>query len=215
MSKKIDVANQLRTQIEAAAEQKYPLKAVEMKIAAALLQDGRFEGHLSEEELTSVIRNVVYSRFANQRIAGRDIALVHNIVSIQVKLVEHEVRIGFLVHIHKPIVAFLRFRYTLIDDESPGRNRIILKRGSLKIRKDTRRFDMKSKAALASIDVENIARKELADLCGILKTTFQVQLEEAGIVGEIGDIQLSVGEGCLEVCLEADVRAKQALTPIS
>ena len=206
MSKQSEAADQLRTQIEAAASQQYPLDAVELKIAASLLEDGRFKGHLNEQELTNVIRNVVYSRFANQRIRGLDIALVHNIPSIRVQLRRKEVHVSFLVHIHRPIIAFLRFRYVLVDDVPPGCKKITMKRGSLTIGKDTRRFDIKAKAALAAIDVEAMARDELADLAGILKGTILDQMKGVGITGEISEIELNVGEGCLDVYLEGDVQ---------
>jgi hypothetical protein len=210
VSKKSEVADQLRAQIEGAASQQYPLDAIELKIAASLLEDGHFKGHLNEQELTNVIRNVVYARFANQRIGGRDISLVHNVASIRVQLSNEEVHVSFLVHIHSPIIAFLRFRYVLVDDDLPGCKKITMKRGSLSIRKDTRRFDIKAKAALATIDVEAIARDELADLAGILKGALLDQMKCVGISGEISEIELNVGEDCLDVYLEGDVQMEKA-----
>ena len=210
MSKKSEVADQLRTQIGAAAIQQYPLEAVELKIAASLLEDGRFKGHLNEHELTNIIRNVIYARFANQRIGGRDISLVHNVASIRVHLSNEEVQVSFLVHINSPIIAFLRFRYVLVEDVPPGCKKITMKRGSLSIRKDTRRFDIKAKAALAAIDVEAIARDELAYLAGILKSNLLDQMKYVGISGEISEIELNVGEDCLDVYLEGDVQIDDA-----
>ncbi len=206
------VVEQLRAQIEAAANQEYSFEAVELKIAAALLEQGIFSGHLDEQELTSVIRNVVYNRFANQRIGGRDIDLVHNIPAIDVTVSGEEVNVSFLVHIHKPIVAFLRFRYVLTNDPFSDPNRIQLKRGSLSIRKDTRRFDLKARAALAAFDIESIARDELTDLAVILRTTLSDQMNGYGISGDISEIRLVIGDNCLEVYLEGDYRLVEPLS---
>jgi len=199
------VAEQLRKQIESAATEEYSFQAVEMKIVAGLLEQGSFSGHLNEQELTSVIRNVVYARFADQHIGGRELNLVHNIPAIKVTLSGGEAKVSFLVHLHKPITAFLRFRYVLTNDPFSDRRGIRLKRGTLSVRKDTRRFDFKAKAALAAIDVECIAREELTDLGAILKRTLSVQMRENGISGEISDIQLEIEESLLAVYLVGDV----------
>ncbi|MGB3716655.1 MAG: hypothetical protein WA996_19720 [Candidatus Promineifilaceae bacterium] len=206
MTQNSKVAEQLRAQIEAAACQEYSFEAAELKIAASLLEQGKFTGHLDERELTSIIRNVVYNRFANQRIGGRDIELMHNIPAIDVTISGENVNVSFLVHIHKPIVAFLRFRYVLMNDPFSEPKRIQLKRGSLSIRKDTRRFDLKARAALAAIDVESIARNELTDLAVILRSTLSDQMNGYGISGEISEIRLGIGDNCLEVYLEGDCR---------
>ena len=200
------VAEQLRKQIESTASEEYSFQAVEMKIVAALVEQGSFSGHLNEQELTSVIRNVVYARFADQRIGGREIDLVHNVPAIKVTLSGGEAKVGFLVHLHKPITAFLRFRYVLTNDPFSDPRGIRLKRGTLSVRKDTRRFDFKAKAALAAIDVECIAREELTDLGEILKRTLSDQMNENGISGEISDIQLQIEQNCLAVNLVGDVR---------
>ncbi len=210
MTKNTKAADQLRAQIEDAASQEYSFEAVELKIAAALLEQGSFSGHLNEQELTSVIRNVVYARFADQRIGGRKLTLVHNIPAIKVTVSGAEVQVSFLVHLHSPIIAFLRFRYVLTNDPISVSKRIRLKRGSLSIRKDTRRFDLKAKAALAAIDVECIARDELTDLAAILKTTLSDRMRDYGIMGEISEIQLNVGDGCIEVYAEGDVKLKNS-----
>ena len=206
MPKKPSLAEQLRIQIEGAASLQYPIEDIELKIAASLVETGQFQGNINEEELTSIIRKVVYDRFTKQRIRGFDISLVHNVAAISVRISGGEVHVSFLVHIHSPIIAFLRFRYVLIDEKSSGKKKIGLKRGSLYIRKDTRRFDFKAKAALAAVDVDEMARAELADLAGILRSTFSKQLHSAGISGEFKDIRLAVGEGCLDVRLEGHFR---------
>jgi hypothetical protein len=206
MTSRTEIADRLRTQIEDAANREFSFEAVELKIAAALLEDGKFSGQLDEQELTSVIRNVVYARFADQRIGGRELSLVHNIPAIKVSVSGEEVQVSFLVHLHSPIVAFLRFRYVLINDPSSGLKRIRLKRGSLSVRKDTRRFDLKAKAALAAIDVESIAREELTDLAKILITTLSEQMRDYGIVGDIREMQLTIGDGCVEVYAEGEVK---------
>lgn len=197
-------AEQLRFQIEAAATREYPLDEIELSIAAGLIETGRHEGHLADEDLATVIRNIVYVRFTQQRIGGRKIRLIHNIPAIEVRIDDGELRVYFLVHIHNPIVAFLRFRYSLVNDTMSDHKKLRLKKGSLVIKKDTRRFDLKAKAALAAIDIESLALRELTDLAAIIKETLYTQMNQRGIDGQMKEVQLEIAEECLTLTLEGD-----------
>ncbi len=196
------VADQLRAQIEATADKDFSTETIELRIAASLVETGRFCGQLNEDELARVIRNVVYSRFSQQKIGGRNLGLVHNVPVTKVELINSEARVNFLVHIHSPIVAFLRFRYVLINDPLSTFKRLRMKKGTLSIKKDTRRFDLKAKAALSVFDVEGIALKELTDLADIIKVTLCDQMNGHGINGNLSEIQLEIEERFVGVSME-------------
>ena len=144
---------QLRAQIEAVTSAKYPSEQIEARIASALISDGRFESRLNGDELSAVLRKLVYTVFSKHTLAGQGVNLVHNIATMQVIMNESEARIGFIVHIHKPITAFLKFKYCLVNDPVSVSRRLRLKRDSLVVQEHTRRFDIKAKAALAAINV--------------------------------------------------------------
>jgi hypothetical protein len=91
-----------------------------------------------------------------------------------------------------------------MNDPFSEPKRVQLKRGSLSIRKNTRRFDLKARAALSAIDLESIARNELTDLSVILRRTLSDQMNGYGISGEISEIRLSIIDCVLEVYLEGD-----------
>jgi hypothetical protein len=193
---------QLRAQIEAAAARDHPAGQIEDSIAVSLLENGRFHGYLDAKELALILRNLVYAIFSQQYFGGREVKLVHNIPSMKIKIKNHQADVSFLVHIHKPIIAFLSFSYSLLNDPvSAGRN-LRIKHGSLKIRQDTRRFDLKAKAALAAVDIDDLARRELADPAAIILSTLPQQLHRRGVRGEVKSIELFLHENNLEVALE-------------
>lgn len=211
MSSLSTTSDQLRKQITTASKKSPAIEAVELKIASALLQTGRYTGQLNEDELAAVIKNIVYVRFANQKVGGLALDIVHNVPTIDVKLSQSQAVVSFLVHIHKPIIAFLQFRYVLINDPyaEGDDKRIRLKKGTLSIKKDTRRFDLKAKAALAAFDVERIASKELIDLAGIIDMTLRHRMNGHGIVGKIKKIQLQIEEKRLNLELEGDFKVRE------
>jgi hypothetical protein len=195
---------QLRAQIEAASARHYPARLIEERIATSLLENGRFHGYLSAKELALIMRNLVYAIFSQQRFGGRDVKLVHNIPSMKIAIKNHQADVSFLVHIHKPIVAFLTFSYSLLNDPiSTGRN-LRIKHGSLKTRQDTRRFDLKAKAVLAAIDIVGLAQRELADPAAIILSTLPQQLRKQGVWGKVRSIELFLHDQSLEVVLEGE-----------
>ena len=207
MDKTRPTDEQLRAQIEDTAARDYPAKQIEDRIAASLLENGRFHGYLSPKELALVLRSLVYIIFSQHHFGGRELKLVHNIPSMKIAIKNNRADINFLVHIHKPIIAFLNFSYSLQNDPvSAGRN-LRIKRGSLKIKQDTRRFDLKAKAALVAADIEGLARRELADPAAIILNTLPQQLRKRGIRGEIKGIELFLHDRKLEVGLEGAIQS--------
>lgn len=197
---------QLRAQIEAVAAQQYPSGHIEQRIANELANSGRFDSRLSSEELSAVLRKLVYVMFSRHTFAGQGINLVHNVATMKVCIDGSQADVGFIVHIHKPIAAFLKFRYALINDPVSVSPRLVLKRNSLVITEHTRRFDIKAKAALAAINVESIARKELSDPVRIIQATLPMRLEKQGLAGQLTCIEMVLADDHLELCLEGSFK---------
>ena len=195
---------QLRSQIEAAAAEHFSSEQIEDKIAASLLAHGRFQSKINAKELAIIMRNMVYSMFAQHKVGGRDVGLVHNIPSMKLSINNHQADIKFIVHIHKPIVAFLKFQYALVNDPVSVNRNLRLKRGSLVIAEHTRRFDFKAKAALTAINLEDLARKELANLAAIIVATLPAQLERRGAQGKFTMVELAFKDHHLELFLEGE-----------
>ncbi len=193
---------QLRSQIKAASAEKYSTEQIEDIIADSLLTDGQFLGRLDARELALIMRNVVYNVFDQHKIAGRGLGLIHNVPSMKVGIKEQQAKICFVVHIHKPIVAFLEFKYRLINDSVSVAPAVRLKTGSLSITEHTRRFDLKAKTALAAINIEELARKELADPMSVICSTLPPQLKKRGATGVITCADLTLTDRHLEVCLK-------------
>lgn len=193
---------QLRNQIEAAAAENYSTKQIDDMIADSLLADGQFQGRLNARELALIMRNVVHTVFDQHKIGGRNVSLIHNVPSMKVAIKESQAQICFVVHIHRPIVAFLQFRYDLINDPVSITPTVRLKAGSLSITEHTRRFDLKAKAALAAIKIEELARKKLANPTSVICSTLPSQLRQRGATGVITCADLTLADQHLEICLK-------------
>ena len=194
----------LRQQIKATTAKLYSTAPVETRIAAALRQAGRFHEDISAGELQLIMRNVVYVLFAQQRVVGLDVGLVHNVAEMNVAIDDSEARIDFIVHIHKPIVAFLEFAYTLENASNGEEGRLSLKEGTLRVNERTRRLDIKAKAALAALNVRRIAQQELGDPAAIIVKTLPPQLRRQGIGGELTHVRLALQDCYLNVLLEGE-----------
>lgn len=195
---------ELRAQIEAAAAEEYPVDQIEERIANDLRYHGRFSAAINSDELVIVLRNLVYQVFAEQRVAGMDVSLVHNVPRMVVKIKNGRANVAFIVHIHKPIVAFIKFRYVLENDPRSGGQRLRLNHDSLEIEQNTRRFDLKAKAALTAINIEHLARKEMSDLNHIICRTLPPQLERRGIFGTLSTVHLNLVDDRLQILLEGE-----------
>ena len=196
---------QLRAQIEAVSAEQFPSDEIDARIANALISDGRFESRLNGEELSIVLRKLVYTMFSKHTLVGQGVNLVHNVTTMRVAMSRSEAEVGFIVHVHKPIVAFLKFKYCLVNDPVSVNRRLRLKRNSLVVREHTRRFDIKAKAALAAINIEKIARQELSNPSRIIRATLPEQLEKQGL-GRFTRIDMALNDHHLELCLEGDFK---------
>jgi hypothetical protein len=197
---------QLRGQVEAVQAEYFSTTKIEAKIAKALMNNGRFKDKIDSDELATILRNVVYAIFAEYKIGGREVGLLHNVPTMKVHINNSQAAVGFIVHIHKPIVAFLKFQYTLINDPVSVIPNLRVKSGSLTISEHTRRFDIKAKAALAAINVKNLAIEEMADPAAVIVETLPAQLERLGARGELKTVQLTLKDHYLEVFLEGEFK---------
>ena len=168
----------LRSQLEAANRQNYSTQAIEEKIVKSLCQLGEFDEQIDAHDLAIIMRNIIYTMFGEFKLAGLELKLLHNVPTIKVGIQNGEARISCIVHIHKPIIAFLAFQYTIVNDAIDESRRLRLKRGSFLYKERTRRFDLKAKAALAAVNIKHLARKELQDLGQVIAKTLPVQMEQ-------------------------------------
>ena len=109
----------VRQQIELTTARYYSTLPVEQRIAAALTQYGEFDEILTVEEFELVLRGIIYWSFAQQTFAGVNVGMVHNVVTMDIEIENFEAHIRCVVHIHKPIIAFIEFDYTLENDPIP------------------------------------------------------------------------------------------------
>ncbi len=179
-------------------------ETIEKRIAASLRDFGRFQESIKADELATIIKGVVSALFAEQKIGGVKVPVTSTISAMDVYISNQEAQVCFLVRIHKPIVAAIKFSYSLINDPVSIRNKLVVKKGTLSIEEKTRRFDLKAKAALTAINVDYLARQELSDLGRIILKTLPPQLKTHGVEGILHSIGLVLTESALEVSLEGD-----------
>jgi hypothetical protein len=195
---------ELQAQIEEAAARVYSTDDVEERIARALVTRGEFCEDISSADLEVILRNIVYVMFARQKVAGREIGILHNVPIMQVEINNEEAHVEFVVHIHKPIIVFIEFKYTLVNHEDEDNKCLCLKEGSLRVKEKTRRFDVKAKAALTAMNVPKIARQEMSDLTNVICRTLPDQLRHKGVTGQLETIKLSLNDHSLCVSLTGD-----------
>lgn len=191
----------LRAQIEEISAQLYSTADIEDRIARALVEDGEFKDDITAEELAVILRNIVYVMFARQKVAGRELGLLHNVPIMNVQIADEEAFVDFVVHIHKPVIVFIEFKYSLVNDPDPEEDRLCLKEGSLRIKEKTRRFDVKAKAAMTAMNVPRIARQEMSDLTAVICDTLPDQLQNKGVQGELTHIALGLNSDSLHIHL--------------
>jgi hypothetical protein len=179
-------------------------ETIEKRIAASLRDFGRFHEPIQAPELATIMEGVVSTLFSEQRIGGVTVPVTHSIPAMDVYIGNKEAQICFLVRIHKPIVAAIKFSYNLINDPVAIRNKLVVKKGTLLIEEKTRQLDLKAKAALAAINVDLLARQELSDLGRIILKTLPPQLKTHGVEGILHHIALVLTDTALEVTLEGD-----------
>lgn len=172
---------------------------IEARIAAALREDGEFIGDLNARDLKPILSHVLYTLVAEQKIAGIDLPINHNISQMQVMMHDDGIDIFCEVHVHEPVTAFVRFSCTL--ENAPGSQpaNLRLKDDRLDVEEVTRRFDLGARTALKMLNIPRIARRELSDPRGVILRTLPEQLAKQGFHGTIDHMEIMVKNGRLQV----------------
>jgi len=181
---------QLRQQI--AQDVAGPAAPFEEKIAGLLKQSGEFRGHLTGDQLSVIMRKVLFTLVAEQRVAGFDVPIVHNVSVMDVSIAGREAKVFAEVHIHRPIRAFIQFRYCLENDGENPNKRLHLKDNRVEVREITHPFDFGAKAALGIMGVRHIALKELSNPNAVIQRTLPLQLKPLGFQGRLTCVELEL-----------------------
>jgi len=202
---------ELQTQIESAAAAAYSTDDIEGRIARALLAHGEFYENIDAADLEIILRNIVYVMFSRQTVAGREIDILHNVPIMNVEINEEQAHVEFVVHIHKPVIVFIEFKYTLINHPDDEEKRLCLKEKSLRIKERTRRFDVKAKAGMTAMNVPKTARQQMSDLTEVIRKTLPTQLKRRGVAGILNTIKLSLNDETLCVYMRGDFNPLQEI----
>ena len=176
-----------------------PVAPIEQQIAESLTEDGVFEAELNAEELAVIMRKLLYMLVAEQKVAGVEVPIVHNVSKMDISIGDSEAEIACEVHIHSPLVGFIQFSYTLENDENEGH--LQLKDNALAVKEITRPMDMAAKLALRIMNVRAIALRELSDLGALIRRTLPEQLQEHGFEGQIDEVEMILQDDVLAVRL--------------
>lgn len=184
-----------------------PATNIENQIASSLIHYGEYCGQISSHDLGVILKKVLYTLVAEQKVAGFEVPLVHNVSQMDIKIADCEALIRSEVHVHAPVTAFIRFKYTL--ENVPGAPRLRLKKNSLQVEEITKPFDFAAKVALRVMDVERIARHELSDPAAVILRTLPEQLLHYGYDGLVSVIDLQfLKDNSLSVFMKALRRHK-------
>ena len=179
--------NKVREQVAARIEQE--TRSIEDRIAEALRKRGSFAGELTAIDLEPILSNVVFTLVDNQRFAGIDLPIVHNISRMQVSIQRQSADVMCEVHVHEPIIAFIQFQYSLENDPKQT-GKLRLKGGTIQVKETTRRLDIAAKAALRMLNVRAIALHELRDPNDVIRRTLPPQLAAHGLDMLLDSIEL-------------------------
>lgn len=195
--------SQLRQQISTSLTE--PIAAFEKSIADCLNDGGDFSADIDSQILGFVLRKVVYNIVSEQRLANVEVPTVHNISQMEARIGQGEATVACEIHIHQPIVAFIRLKYTLENDPRSCGTRLRLKNNKIEVHETTRAFDVAAKVALKVMRVESVVRHELSDPNGLIKRMLPGALSLQGFDGVINDVELEFnGNNTLRVFITGD-----------
>lgn len=172
---------------------------IEKRIAQSLADTSHFDALINASELTVIMRAVVETLFSHRKVAGLEMHITSKVRFIDVAIEKNEVKVSCQVDVLKPISAEIGFIYTLVNGSRDGHLR--LKKGTLIITEQTRRFDFPAKAALRAINVRRVARQELNQTGNIIRETLPQQLKAFAVSGTLTDIKLTIENDRLRVKL--------------
>ncbi len=195
----------LQAQIEATLDEQYPVGGIDHRIISGL-GTGEYYECIDGDDFGVILRHVVHAIFDQKRVVGLDVGIIHNVAKMDATIKKGRIHISFVVHVHKPIIAFLNFSYVLINHPQ-NEGQLGLKKGSLRVEDKTRRFDLKAKTALKAMQTTRIARQELSNLSNVLKKTWPRHLQMIGYDGELTAVHLHIED--TELCISLAGQAKR------
>jgi hypothetical protein len=167
---------------------------LEQKVARALIDGGEFVGVFTADELAVVMRKVLYTLVDDQKVAGVDVPLLHNVTRMDVDIAGGEAAVSCELHIHAPIKAFITFDYVLENDTCADSGRLRLKDNEVTVKEVTRPLDIAARTALKVMNVRHITMREMNDINGIIRRTLPAQLRQQGFEGELSTVELELRE---------------------
>jgi hypothetical protein len=167
---------------------------LEQKVARALIDGGEFVGVFTADELAVVMRKVLYTLVDEQKVAGVDVPLLHNVTRMDVDIAGGEAAVSCELHIHAPIKAFITFDYVLENDTCADSGRLRLKDNEVTVKEVTRPLDIAARTALKVMNVRHITMREMNDINGIIRRTLPAQLRQQGFEGELSTVELELRE---------------------
>lgn len=194
---------QLRAQINTSLTE--PIAEFERSIAEALNDGDDFSAEIDSELLGHVLRKIIYNVVGEQKLANVEVPTVHNISQMDARIDHTEAKVECEIHIHQPIVAFIRLKYSLENDPRSCGTRLRLKNNKVEVHETTRPLDMAAKIALRVMRVESVVRHELSDPNGLIKRMLPDALSRYGFEGVVHDVELDFnGDGSLRVFITGD-----------
>jgi hypothetical protein len=133
---------------------------------------------------------VIYRIVDEQKVAHVSVPTLHNITQMDARIKGNGAQVECEVHVHEPIIAFIRMKYELENDPRSCGTRLRLKGDRLEVREITRPLDIGAKLALKMLRIEHIVRQELSDPNGLIKRMLYQPLEQYGYSGAVHDVEL-------------------------
>ena len=75
----------LRAQIETNLDELYPVGGVDDRIIHGL-QVGKYHERINAEDFGIILRHIVHTIFAQKRVAGFDVGIIHNVAKMNVTI---------------------------------------------------------------------------------------------------------------------------------
>ncbi|MFN8374292.1 MAG: hypothetical protein U0694_15615 [Anaerolineae bacterium] len=180
-----------------------PVVPIEKRIALSFLEYNEYCAYINSYDLGIILKKVLYTLVAEQKVAGFDVPILHNVSEMSIRIDKGAVYVKSEVHVRAPVTAFIRFKYILENVEDAPRLRLM--KNTLKVEEVTKPFDIAAKLALKVMDVESIARYELSDPGAVILRTLPDQLRPHGFDGKITTIELELmDDNTLSVFMKAE-----------
>jgi hypothetical protein len=169
-----------------------PTTDIERQIAASLKRSGSYRGKVSSDELGAILTKVLYSMVEEQKVAGINVPIHHNVSDMNVAIDGGAAAVSCAIQVRNPINARIKFNYVLENDHTSDGKRLKLRGNQVDVEEITRPLDVSAKVALKAMGVRQIARQELRDPNGIIQRVLPAHLREQGFHGKLADVHLVI-----------------------